>query len=778
MTRRPPPPGSSYEFDVSTLPLLPLIYVAWADCTLSDREIEAISKTVDRQRWLDTSARESIAAWLDPDFPPTAGQLQRLLVTIRRLARDLPRERRSLAELGLDLARRGVENIGDWESPEAQEALGKIEAILGVVGSEASDELLAVSVAPPPAVPTEPPFAVAELVALLDGDYGDVRERVRAILQRPAFRYAYGLDQAAYREQVFEWCQLLADEGLGAAAYPAAYGGEGDFGIAIATFETLGFFDLSLAVKFGVQFGLFGSSVHRLGTERHHEPYLRDIGTMALPGCFAMTETGHGSNVRDIETVAALDRDADEWVIHTPSDSGRKDYIGNAALHGRMATVFAQLQIDEERHGVHAFLVPLRSDSGETLPGVRIEDCGHKLGLNGVDNGRIWFDNVRVPRTHLLNRFADVTADGEYTSPILDPSRRFFTMLGTLVGGRISVAAAALSAAKSGLTIAVRYGAKRRQFGRPGEPEQVLLDYLNHQRRLMPRLAAAYAFNFAIAYATDRFLHRTEDDQREVEALVAGIKALSTWQTVDTLQTCREACGGVGYLAENRFADLKADTDVFTTFEGDNTVLLQLVARGLLTEYGHQLGDLKFLGLMRQLARRTAKGVASVNPVTTRLTDEAHLRHAEFHVDAFWYRERRLLGSLATRLHMLFEQGYDSLSAANECQDHLVSVGRAHAERVVVEQFVLAAESLEDESYGPVLKMLSDLYALWRIEEDRGWFLESGFLTPAKSKAIRTLVSRLSRAIRPDALALVDAFGIPDELLGAPIGMRADTGAS
>jgi acyl-CoA oxidase len=345
-------------------------------------------------------------------------------------------------------------------------------------------------------------------------------------------------------------------------------------------------------------------------------------------------------------------------------------------------------------------------------------------------------------------------------------------MLGTLVGGRISVAAAALSAAKSGLTIAVRYGSRRRQFGRPGEPEHVVLDYLTHQRRLMPRLAAAYAFDFAIKYVSDRFLHRTEDDQREVEGLVAGIKAMSTWQTVDTLQTCREACGGAGYLAENRFADLKADTDVFTTFEGDNTVLLQLVSRGLLTEYSHQFGDLKFFGLLKHMARQTAKGVASVNPVTTRQTDDAHLRDAEFHTAAFWFRERRLLGSLATRLHMLFEQGYDSLSAVNECQDHLVSVGRAHAERVVVEQFVVAAQALEDESFGPVLKTLSDLYALWRIEEDRGWFLESGFLTPNKSKAIRTLVSRLSREVRPDALALVDAFGIPEEALGAPIAMR------
>ena len=345
-------------------------------------------------------------------------------------------------------------------------------------------------------------------------------------------------------------------------------------------------------------------------------------------------------------------------------------------------------------------------------------------------------------------------------------------MLGTLVGGRISVAAAALSAAKSGLTIAVRYGAGRRQFGPAGEPEQPILNYLTHQRRLMPRLASAYAFDFAIKYLADRFLNRTDDEEREIEALAAGIKALSTWQTTETLQTCREACGGQGYLAENRIADLKADTDVFTTFEGDNTVLLQLVAKGLLTDYKHQFGELKLFGVVKYLARRTARGAVALNPVTTRLTDEAHLRDPEFHVDACRFRERRLLASVAGRLRDLIEDGYDTVSAFSACQDHLVTLARAHTERVVVEQFAVGAQAVDDETYGPALKTLADLFGLWRIEQDRGWFLESGYLSQNKSKAIRTLVNQICGEVRQDALALVDAFGIPDKLLGAPIGRR------
>src|SRR3546814_9701907 len=136
-----------------------------------------------------------------------------------------------------------------------------------------------------------------------------------------------------------------------------------------------------------------------------------------------------------------------------------------------MAVVFAQLEIDGKSEGVHAFVVPIRID-GEPAPGVRIEDSGLKMGLNGVDNGRLWFDGVRIPRTSLLNRFADVTPEGVYESPIESPGRRFFTMLGTLVLGRVCIGAAGNSAAKMALTIAIKYADRRRQFeSADGEPE-------------------------------------------------------------------------------------------------------------------------------------------------------------------------------------------------------------------------------------------------------------------------------------------------------------------
>jgi acyl-CoA oxidase len=483
-----------------------------------------------------------------------------------------------------------------------------------------------------------------------------------------------------------------------------------------------------------------------------------------------MTEAGHGSNVRDLRTTARYDREKREFVIDTPTADAYKDWIGNAGMHGRVATVFAQLEVDKVRHGVHAVLVPIRDEAGNALPDIRIEDCGLKEGLNGVDNGRIWFENVRVPRENLLNRFGDVSEDGTYTSPIPSQGRRFFTMLGTLVGGRISIAAAAVSAAKSGLTIAVRYAAVRRQFGPEGRPEVPILDYLSMQRRLLPALATTYAVHFAIRELTGTYAERGSRPE-EVEAIAAGLKAWISRHTVETLQSCREACGGQGYLAANRLPSIKADTDVFTTFEGANAVLGLLVAKGLLTEYREQFGELRLWGVMRYVTGRAASAIADLNPIAPRKTDEDHLRDPAFHADALGYREQRLRDSLARRLRSRIESGEDSFDALNACQDHALALADAHVERRIHEAFRSAIESLEDEALLAVLRPLAALFSLSILERERGWYLEHGYFEAAKSKAIRDLTNRLCGEVRPHATGLVDAFGIPDRVLAAPIAL-------
>ena len=523
------------------LNFLPMLYIAWADDILTPSEIKTIKGIINKQAWLKTEEKDKLAQWLNPARPPSTKQMKSWLSIIEAVSDQIPESsKKSLVDIGFKIAKIGSDDdFARCSTPEACKALYEMENALGILSEESYRALFENRTVKKPIEPAKSSFAYQKMARKLDSDNAEIIQKVKTLLSDPVFSYLGNVSNEIYREKIFDWCKILAKQGIGALAYPKQYGGKDDFASYFAAMETLGIHDLSLLVKFGVQFGLFGMSIYLLGTKKHHEKYLKDVAILVLPGCFAMTETGHGSNVRDIETIANYDKDTGEFIINTPSENARKDYIGNAAIHGQMAVVFAQLSIDGIGYGVSPFLVPIRNKKGDNLQGVVIEDCGEKMGLNGVDNGRIWFDKVRIPRENLLDRFCKVDKNGEYSSPISSDSKRFFTMLATLVGGRIGIPRAGLSAAKVGLTIAIRYASRRRQFGPADRPETLLLDYQTHQKRLFPLIANTYALHFALQYLTNRYINQSDEDSREIEALAAGLKAYATWKTTNILHYLR-----------------------------------------------------------------------------------------------------------------------------------------------------------------------------------------------------------------------------------------------
>ena len=750
--------------DPAALLFAPMIYVAWADGDLDDRELEAIRGELARRSDLPEPARAAIGGWLDPADPPDAEELASLLETIR--ARAGTRRQLDLRTLAEDLARGAGHTPND---PERQ-ALLALEDAVGVTASEHAASILAPIRPPPITAPASTDVDTDALAALLAEPDAELRAEVMELLASETMAPPETTDLTERRSDTQRRLEIVAERGWGALAYPPELGGAGDPTAFLAVFETLGYGDLSVLVKFGVQFGLFGLAVQMLGTERHHRAVLPAAGRLELAGCFAMTETGHGSNVAELETTAVYDPRTAELVIDTPHPRARKDYIGNAARYARLAVVFAQLEVGGHRHGVHAFLVPIRDADGMPMPGVLIEDCGEKIGLDGVDNGRLSFQQVRIGREDLLDRFAQVNEDGTYHSAIASPGRRFFTMLGTLVAGRIAVGAAANSAAKRALAIAVRYAHRRRQFGPAGTAELPLIDYPHHRRRLMPRLARSIALHAASRRLIDRFAAAQKDGRSdpELEAEAAVIKALATWHTTDTIAECRQACGGRGYLSDAGFAELAADTDVFTTFEGDNVVLLQLVAKTLLSGYARGMRDLGVLGLARHVAER-ARAVFDRNPFAARRTDD--LREAEVQRRLLAGRESDLLHSLARRIKKRIDAGADTFIALIECQSHALSLARAHGERLVFE----AACDLEERGGEPLAGVLGNvrsLYALAALEADRAWYLENGYFEPSRSGAVRDEVDRLCAELAPRSLAVIDALQIPDAVIRSPLGAK------
>jgi acyl-CoA oxidase len=624
------------------------------------------------------------------------------------------------------------------------------------------------------------------------GTWGDIRRQAREMIKDPAFWRVDGLSMDEHRERVLSQLHLLVENKAVHRAFPKRFGGSEDNGGNIAGFEELVAADPSLQIKSGVQWGLFGAAVFQLGTAEHHDKWLPGIMSMEIPGAFAMTETGHGSDVAAIGTTATYDPETEEFVIHTPFRGAWKDYLGNAALHGIAATVFAQLITNGVNHGVHCFYVPLRDEDGAFLPGIGGEDDGLKGGLNGIDNGRLHFDHVRIPRTNLLNRYGDVAADGTYSSDIASPGRRFFTMLGTLVQGRISLDGAASWASALALKIAVTYANQRRQFDSgSGTPEVVLLDYGKHQRRLLTRLSTTYAQIFA----HDEFLQKfdgvfggtadTDADREDLETLAAALKPLSTWHALDTLQEAREACGGNGFLFENRLVGLRADLDIYVTFEGDNNVLLQLVGKRLLADYAQQFKGKDAKALAAFAVGQTAGklfhgaglrqlGQAVGDLGSTARSVERGLRADQQH-DLLAGRVQQMIADIAGRLRPAAKLSREDAAALfNQNQAELIEAARAHGELLQWEAFTDAVNRTDDAGTKRVLTWLRDLFGLQLIEKHLAWHLINGRISTQRAAAVSSYIDRLCLRLRPHAQDLVDAFGYEPEHLRAPIASGAE----
>lgn len=638
----------------------------------------------------------------------------------------------------------------------------------------------------------EPRIDVDAVTEALLGTWADTRRSAREMIKDPAFWRIEGQPMPEHRERVRQQLRLLVEHDGSRRAFPEEYGGLDDNGANLAGFMELVLADPSLQIKSGVQWGLFGSAIYQLGTRKHHEKWLREVIDLDLPGAFAMTETGHGSDVAAIGTTATYDPETEEFVIHTPFRGAWKDYLGNAALHGKAATVFAQLITGGVNYGVHCFFVPLRDDEGEFLPGVGGEDDGVKGGLNGIDNGRLHFDHVRVPRENLLNRYGDVAADGSYSSDISSPGRRFFTMLGALVQGRVSLDGAATTGTALALYIALTYANQRRQFDSgSGSEEVVLLDYGKHQRRLLPRLAQVYAQFFA----NDELLQKfdgvfggstdTPEEREDLETLAAALKPLSTWNALDTIQECREACGGAGFLAENRLVGLRQDLDVYVTFEGDNNVLLQLVGKRLLADYARQFKGADAAKLAGFAARQTAGKVfhgAGLRQLGQTVADlgstarsvELGLRAEQQH-ELLAGRVEQMIADIAARLRPASKaSAKDAAAIFNANQAELIEAARAHAELLQWEAFSDGVNRFEDPGTRQVLTWMRDLFGLSLIEKHLAWYLINGRLSAQRASAVGRYIDRLCLRLRPHAQDLVDAFGFEPEHVRAPIASGAE----
>ena len=293
-----------------------------------------------------------------------------------------------------------------------------------------------------------------------------------------------------------------------------------------------------------------------------------------------------------IETTATFDRATQEFVINTPTISAIKFWPGDMSRLSNHAVVFAKLIIDGKAYGVHSFMVQTRNlETWDLLPGIEAGDIGPKFGYGSKDNGYMLFKNIRIPRTNMLKRFAEVDKDGKVN--LKGDMRQLY---GIMMETRVWIAGNSGFSLAMALTIAGRYSVVRRQFStiEGTRLERKLLDYQTHMFKFGPLLAYSYAFNSASQHLFTQHaallseLKQNKYDRLEIlHHLTAGYKAVFSRITYEGIDTCRQACGGAGFSAHSGIPSLQVDYAPNTTYEGDNTVMLQQAARLIMKTWKH-----------------------------------------------------------------------------------------------------------------------------------------------------------------------------------------------
>ncbi|WAR25224.1 ACOX1-like protein [Mya arenaria] len=471
---------------------------------------------------------------------------------------------------------------------------------------------------------------------------------------------------------------------------------------------------------------MFIPGIERLATDEQKAKWLPLAQSYQIVGTYAQTELGHGTNLLGLETTATYDRERDEFMINTPRLSSMKWWPGGLGKSCTHAIVLAQLVIDSQNHGMHPFMVQLRSlDDHTPMPGLKLGDIGTKLAANNIDNGFLILNNVRVPRENMLMKNARVTRDGKFIQ--LSGNKANYA---TMVLVRVKIISWTKDTLRQAATVSVRYSAVRRQTTlKPGTPEQQVLDFQTQQMKVFPCLAAAYA------------LH----------AQSAGLKAFLTDMSTGMVETCRRSCGGHGYLQVSGVAENMVSSLALVTIEGENTVLYLQTARYLMKQMANAVSGTKTRGSTAYMNR-------DLSSYTCPIDSQSDCRNLNKLRELYMQRAHRVVMGVAQRLQMDMESGQPQEAVFNNNMVALTRAAKAHLHLSTIDWYIARVDNLVatcSPALGQVMAELCTFFVLWGIVQEAGDFLESETLG----------------LNQPNAVSLVDAFDMHDETVASALGM-------
>uniref|UniRef100_A0A7I5EAH0 Acyl-coenzyme A oxidase n=1 Tax=Haemonchus contortus TaxID=6289 RepID=A0A7I5EAH0_HAECO len=495
--------------------------------------------------------------------------------------------------------------------------------------------------------------------------------------------------------------------------------------------------------------------------------WLEKAMTMQIIGTYAQTELGHGTNLKKLETTATYDAKTQEFVLHSPTRTSMKWWPGNLGKSANHAVVVANLIIDGRNYGPHNFVVPLR-DAETHMPfrGITVGDIGPKMAYNGVDNGFLAFHHYRIPRNNMLMKHVKVTPDGKYVPPA--HAKVGYSAMVHVRAHMISTQAAFLAQA---LTTAIRYSAIRRQGEiQPGQGEVKILEYQTQQHRLFPQLARAYAFIFT-GQAVRVIFQRVQkdvargkvDEMAELHYISSGLKAVVTYLTGQGIEQARMSCGGHGYSKASNMSELYGVAIGGATYEGENMVMLQQLARYLMksaeaAKSGRAVGKLVDY-LVRSSEQRSA-------------IDRQPDHDYSAHLKAFDKAAKLQVMKAYERMQSLRAQGLLEEEAWNANAVELNRAARVHTRQYIARTF---DEHVKAVVHGPCREVLLDLLHLhlnYELLDMAYYLLEDGYLSGQQLDYMKEDMYRLLARLRPNIVSLVDSWDFSDHELRSVLGRR------
>jgi acyl-CoA oxidase len=508
---------------------------------------------------------------------------------------------------------------------------------------------------------------------------------------------------------------------------------------------------------------------------------------MFKKGCFALSELAHGSNFREIQTLATYSQETDEFIINTSNEHAVKFWVGSSSQIAINAIVFAKLIISDVSYGIHAFIVPLRKKISHSLmEGIYSGDCGKKIGINNKDEGFLIFRNARIPRENLLDRYCKVNNKGEYKSLLKTQNDRFGFMMGAIMNeARIYTANRYLLNLMKGLLITTRFVCTRRQFHKDKEnkklmsPETAIIEYELTQYRLMPFLAGTIILKIAMRKLHDKFeenrnllLDFNNPKMLELHALICSMKAICTWYSKNGLSSFRELCGGLGYSSYNRIGEIYNDNNINVIWQGDNYVLLQQTARYILDYYN----DLKTKNYKPEefelLSFLKKEDFNSTRPIYF-IQEKKDFLNPKFLMRIFENRFIYVLESSVKEFNKNIEKTRDIFTAWNLSQvNHLKEIAIMFGELFIIrENFIEINNILLDKDSSKIIKKLFTLWALNLIYEKIE--LNFHFFNQTQIKDLKDLIVELCFELKDKCISIVETFNFPDEILNSPIGVKS-----